>query len=295
MHVIVVAQNKGGEGKTTLSRLLIDYLGRKGLRTLGIDMDPQCNLSQRFLAMDMDPSSPDGVLPPVHPEFDPEDTKWDGRSSVNDIYRSRSDLGVWPYATKYENVQIIPGNGKAMRDLEMVRKDEVKELIHDRMQNFLSEEDVQAAFDVVVIDTAPSKSPLTISAIRAATHIVIPCQMEQMSIEGLLGMIQLWRQENRSRTTKIEMIGIMPNKFRHVALHRANLEKLQENPGISPYLTPVKLGLRTAFAEADEVEAKPRTVFDLSPSNDARQDATNVCEYILERAGIARELVARSA
>ncbi len=59
-----------------------------------------------------------------------------------------------------------------------------------------------------------SKGPLTIAAIKAASHVVIPAQMEQFSIEGIYGMLQLWKQESYSRPTErpINLIGILPNQ-----------------------------------------------------------------------------------
>ena len=55
---------------------------------------------------------------------------------------------------------------------------------------------MRAAYDAVVIDTAPSKGPLTISVIKAATHIVIPSVMEEQPVQGIYGMLQLWMQES---------------------------------------------------------------------------------------------------
>ena len=48
MRVVAVVQNKGGVGKTTVTRLLAEYFARKPLRVLGLDLDPQCNFSRRF-------------------------------------------------------------------------------------------------------------------------------------------------------------------------------------------------------------------------------------------------------
>ena len=83
MQVIAVVQNKGGVGKTTLTRVLAEYFARKGRRALVVDLDAQCNLSRRFLDMEYDSADPDGVLPPLHPDYDgaEEESGWSGRSS----------------------------------------------------------------------------------------------------------------------------------------------------------------------------------------------------------------------
>lgn len=291
MRVVTVCQNKGGEGKTTVSRLLTEFSARSGYRTLAIDMDPQCNFSQRFLQMDIDANEPDGVLPPLHPAFDPADKTWNGRSSIVDIY-ARPDVGAQPYPTIYDNLEFIPGYGPEMRRLELVNAEQVKAKILDRLSIVLDQEEVRSAYDVIIIDTAPSKSPLTVSAIRAATHILVPCQLETQSMEGLRGMIQLWRSENRLRSpeNQLHMLGLLPNKYRPVALHKGNLEYLQRNRGLSPFLLPVMLTQRTAFAEADHPEAKPKSVFDLPRSDKARSEAIAACELVFSKLELTKKV-----
>jgi chromosome partitioning protein len=283
MKILVTVQNKGGVGKTTVCRLLSEYLTLQGKRVLGIDLDSQCNFSRRFLTMDIDSTDPDGIMPPIHPEFNDEDVDWDGRSSSADIYYTGE---VLPYPTNIQGMQILPGNGSQLRSVELVRSDEVKEKVHDRLNLFLSQKDVQALYDVVIVDTSPSKGPLTISAMRAATHIIIPTTMEPQTIEGLHGMLQLWRRETKKRKKgdELKIIGILTNMFRKgVALHEGLYQTLATDPGIVDLLLPIKLGQRIAFAEADHHMANPQSVFKLSEKDPARVEAEVICKYITEK------------
>lgn len=283
MKILVTVQNKGGVGKTTVCRLLSEYLTLQGKRVLGIDLDSQCNFSRRFLTMDIDSTDPDGIMPPIHPEFNDEDIDWDGRSSSADIYYSGE---VLPYPTNIQGMQILPGNGSQLRSVELVRSDEVKEKVHDRLNVFLSQKDVQALYDVVIVDTSPSKGPLTISAMRAATHIIIPTTMEPQTIEGLHGMLQLWRRETKKRKKgdELKIIGILTNMFRKgVALHEGLYQTLATDPGIVDLLLPIKLGQRIAFAEADHHMANPQSVFNLSEKDPARIEAEIICKFITEK------------
>jgi chromosome partitioning protein len=283
MKILVTVQNKGGVGKTTVCRLLSEYLTLQGKRVLGIDLDSQCNFSRRFLTMDIDSTDPDGIMPPIHPDFNDEDVDWDGRSSSADIYYSGE---VLPYPTNIQGMQILPGNGSQLRSVELVRSDEVKEKVHDRLNVFLSQKDVQALYDVVIVDTSPSKGPLTISAMRAATHIIIPTTMEPQTIEGLHGMLQLWRRETKKRKKgdELKIIGILTNMFRKgVALHEGLYQTLATDPGIVDLLLPIKLGQRIAFAEADHHMANPQSVFNLSEKDPARIEAEIICKFITEK------------
>lgn len=284
MQVVAVVQNKGGVGKTTICRLLAEFLTRQNKRVLGVDLDAQCNFSRRFMTMEIDSTDLDGILPPIHPEFDQAtDLDWDGRSSSADIYFSGQAL---PYPTRLERLELLPGNGALLRAVEMVRAEEVTEKVHDRLQAFLNHEDVHQLYDFVVIDTSPSKGPLTISALRAASHIIIPTTMEPQTIEGLHGMLQLWRRETKRRRKgeELKIIGILPNMFRKgVALHEGLFNTLAIDPGIVDLLMPVKLGLRIALAESDHPLSEPRSVFDLPAKDPARIEAEAICNYVLEK------------
>jgi chromosome partitioning protein len=285
MKILATVQNKGGVGKTTVARLLAEWFGRRGVRTLVLDLDSQCNLSQRFLRMDFEPTDPDGVLPPLHPDFDIEsaDHGWRGRSSSADVYFSGE---VFPYPTRWAALDILPGEGHKLREIEMVRAEDVKDKVHDRLRRFLSMPEVQAEYQLTLIDTSPSKGPLTVSAVRAATDLIIPVKLEPQSIEGLFGMLQLWRRENRKRTENDELriLCIQPNLFRKgVALHEGLLANLMSDESVAPFLAAHRLHQRIAFAESDHPDADPKSVFDLKEADPARQEAERFCQDVERR------------
>lgn len=286
MKIIAFLNNKGGVGKTTCSRTMAEYLSKvKKIPTLGIDFDPQCNFSHQFLKMEIDPASPEGLMPPIHPDYNPEDNDdadWDGRSSIAEIFYGQ---GVVPYPTYIENFDLAPGHADKLLAAEAVRKTEVVEKVHKQLANFLNSDDVREAYKAVVIDTAPSKGPLTVSVIKAATHIVIPSVMEEQPVQGIYGMLQLWMQESliREKERPLKLIGILPNMFKQTRLHKDILSSLQTNDAIGKYVMPVKLSQRIVFAEVDSENANPRSIFDFSESHVAKDEAMEVCQYIAER------------
>jgi len=286
MKILATVQNKGGVGKTTVARLLAEWFGRRGVRTLLLDLDSQCNLSQRFLRMDFEPTDPDGILPPLHPDFSADDgdnQRWHGRSSSADVYFSGE---VFPYPTKWSALDILPGEGHKLREIEMVRAEEVKDKVHERLRRFLAMPEVQDAYQLCLIDTSPSKGPLTVSAVRAATDLIIPIKLEPQSIEGLFGMLQLWRRENRKRmdSDELRILCIQPNLFRKgVALHEGLLANLMSDKSVAPFLATQRLHQRIAFAESDHPDADPKSVFDLKEADPARQEAAKFCGFVEER------------
>lgn len=287
MKIIAPVNNKGGVGKTKITSIISEYFSRVlNQRVLAIDFDPQCNFSQRYLRMEIDPASPEGLVPPIHPDYDPddpEDAMWSGRSSIADIFFGEP---VIPYKTKIPNLEIAPGNAARLLAAEEVRRSEVVDKVHNQLYKFLSSPEVRAEYDVVVIDTAPSKGPLTIGVIKAATHIIIPSVMEVQPIQGIYGMLQLWMQEslNRPASRPLELIGILPNMFRsNTTLHQDMLAALLENPAVSKYVLPMRLGHRIVYAELDSEEANPQSVLDLPASNEARKEVMELCKFIKEK------------
>jgi len=90
MKIIAFVNNKGGVGKTTCSKIMAEYLSKvKKMSVLGINFDPQCNFSHQYLQMEIDPVAPEGLIPPIHPDYNPEDVddvEWEGRSSIAEIF-----------------------------------------------------------------------------------------------------------------------------------------------------------------------------------------------------------------
>lgn len=286
MDIIAFVNNKGGVGKTTCTKLMAEYLSKKkNKRTLCIDFDPQCNFSHQYLRMEIDPAAPEGLIPPLHPDFDPtspDDADWDGRSSIAEIFYGQ---GVIPYPTYVEYMDIAPGHADKLLTAESVRRSEVVDKVHKQLASFLNHPDVQAEYDAVVIDTAPSKGPLTISVIKAATHIIIPSVMEEQPVQGIYGMLQLWMQESLSRdkSRPLNLIGILPNMFKQTRLHKDILESLRNSPSLSKYVLPVKFSQRIVFAEVDAADSSPRSIFDFPDSHVAKAEAEEVCSYLAER------------
>ncbi|MFK5948247.1 MAG: ParA family protein [Methylococcales bacterium] len=284
LKVLAISNHKGGVAKTTLSKLFSEYATRKGKRVLGIDIDPQCNFSARFVRMD------DEGSPPPHPDFDPKDPAWDdlpyappGYWSIAEFFR----LGyVEPYATDYENLSFIPAHKSELtRFLEEVKKSDIEDAVIGHMREMLSLEFYQDEFDLVIIDTPPQTSALTASAVRASTHLLIPTEMQEDSIAGMADMAQLWQSENKVRgDEKLILAGILPTKYdASSAAQRRTLESLEENAVLGDKLIkPVMRYLQT-YANSSSTFANPRSLFDMHESTAARKEAEQFCDILYRR------------
>lgn len=211
--IIVVANNKGGVGKSLISQLISTYLAfKKNKKGLGIDFDPQGNMSYRFLK-DTRMRDMSSYRPPIHPDYDPnDDDEWNGKSSVLDMW---TENPVVPYPTDLENLDILPSDASLIRDIEAFEYSSSLEEIIQRPYDFFNMPDfIDCGYDFVVIDTPPAKGPLTQGAIRAATHVLIPLELSNKSLQGLAGMVDLINRQNvyRPANNQAKIIGLLKNK-----------------------------------------------------------------------------------
>jgi chromosome partitioning protein len=175
-RVLVVANQKGGVGKTTTAVNVAVSLAQGGLKVLVIDLDPQGNASTA-LAIDHGRE-----LPSVY------DALVDG-VSLADLARP---------ATEVDNLWVVPSNvDLAGAEIELVSQVARENRLRKALQS-LPGLDAAAddRFDYVLIDCPPSLGLLTLNALVAAKEVLVPIQSEYYALEGvgqLLETVELVR------------------------------------------------------------------------------------------------------
>jgi chromosome partitioning protein len=287
MKVITTAGNKGGIGKSTIALTLAQYLAQiKKMKGAFIDLDPQGNSSSSLILMARDPAHPTGYMPKPHPEWEPDnppedDPHWDGISSIADIFIGRP---IYPYPTWLENLQCFPSFASLLEDAQRVLKVDVKEKVINRLKEFTTLLTKHSEYEFIIVDTNPQFGPLTMAGLRAATHGLLPTELEQYGINGTIGMIEAISQEQLRRTKDdtIKIAGILPNQVRRTAVHNKFLNDLRTIGGSQEWLLP-PIALRTIYTELVVEDAKPNCVFNLPASNPARIESEKWCSYVYER------------
>jgi chromosome partitioning protein len=288
---LVVAQQKGGVGKTTLARMLGEWFAIvRGWRTLLIDFDPSCSLSK--LMLDMDGSINAGARPPLHPSYEPSGQDvgdWTGRSSSAGIFFG-ADIVPYPVVRPATDacLDILPGNAQLLLKVGEQQHTQLRGRVEELLREFMQTERsaIRKQYDIVIIDTPPSKFLLTRAAMRAATHLLIPIKPEQQCIEALGEMLMLWRHENARRPNNeaLEIAAMQWNLVKATRSHdRMMMNSLAGNDIIKKYISPIVLTDRTAFVERDLRMARPRSIFQLPPSNEAQKMARQFCGYLERR------------
>jgi chromosome partitioning protein len=172
MQTIACTNFKGGSAKTTTALYLAQFLALRGYRVLAVDLDPQASLTSMF---------------GVQPEFDLRDgDTFYGAIRYDDLRRPLADV-VRP--TYFDGISLVPGNLELMefehetpRALAESRRGGGS-LFFKRVGAALS--DVEAQFDIVVVDCPPQLGYLTLGALCAATSLLITVHPQMVDIASM--------------------------------------------------------------------------------------------------------------
>lgn len=292
LPVLAVLNQKGGVGKTTVSSIIAEYAAiTRNLNVLIVDLDMQCNSSDYWVGMEPAPNATGGQLPPRHPDYD-GDPYVEERSSIADTFYGKAAL---PYTTYIDPDNGFPGKVEVLlghpERLERINSEfdnasgRIDTEVIQRIGTVIHQDAIVEDYDIVILDTGPSRNPVFRSALRAATHTIIPFEPEEKSLQGINAMLQAITSENFARNPddEVKLVGLLPNKVRAgTRIHSSTLEMLRED--LEQIMCPEDIFLpqSTAFPERDIKGITPKSIFQITSSHKARIHAEKVGAYVMD-------------
>lgn len=203
-RVYAIAQQKGGVGKTTTTINLGAALAERGRRVLLLDLDPQGALSA---GLGLDPLKlPETIYDVLH------------RSDF-DLRRVVADVG--------NNCHLVPANiDLAASELQLVSEPGRERILKEKLSPLLT------SYDYVLIDCPPSLSLLTLNALSAASHVIIPVQCQYFAVRGMDLLLQTIEKVRARINPEVRIAGILATMYDSRTTHaREVLEELREAYG----------------------------------------------------------------
>ena len=205
--IIACSNNKGGSGKTCCSVTLAHALGNRGKKVLVCDLDTQCNSTSLLLRQGDNP-----------------------RNSLYELLSGEADAQSCIYASKYENVDVLP-NVEEVAALEFsLIKDAERNLtlFRDKISSY-----IENKYDFVMLDCPPNLGFWTMGALITANLVISPTVSGSgFSLDGLLRTIKLIKDIQQQTNPSLRFFRLLINNVdKRTTMGKVTLAQLVDKLG----------------------------------------------------------------
>jgi chromosome partitioning protein len=257
--VLSIANQKGGVGKTTTSINLAAALALKKKKTLLIDLDPQANATLSFFEHS------------------------DNQPTMYDVFaEQRADLAKIIRPTKDENLFVAPARlALARLEQQLAGQFDAPFKLKDALAPVLKD------FEFIVVDTPPALGILTVNALVASTHLLVPIQAAYFAIEGTDDLLETYSRIRARPNPDLKMLGVVITLFdKRTNISRDTHEQIRATFGEALFKTRISKNVRL-----EESPAYKETVFTYAPRSSGAEEYKKLAQEVLQR--VQEDRVAR--